>query len=375
MSKLPHVGTTIFTVMSALAQKHGAINLSQGFPDFPIDDALKNALLRAAENGPHQYQPLAGSMKLREKTAELIQESYGRKTDPETELLITAGATQAIYTTITALVSAGQEVLILDPAYDCYEAPVLLSGAKPVHVSLGTDFLPDWQRISDACNELTRMIIVNNPHNPSGTVWSERDVRELERLLDKYPRLLVLSDEVYEFITFDKPHQSVNCYPSIHERAIVISSFGKTFHITGWKIGYAVAPVRLMHEIKKVHQYLVFCVNSVAQQALADYMSPEVVSGLGPFYKKKRDLFRDALADSRFTLLPCEGTYFQLLDYKNISDSRDTDFCTELVENYGVAAIPLSVFNADGEDRGIIRLCFAKKEETLLNASKRLCRI
>ena len=375
MSKLPHVGTTIFTVMSAKANAFGAINLSQGFPDFPIDPELANCIRRSVDKNVHQYQPLSGYPLLLEKTGEIIFSQYARKLNLQEELLITAGATQAIYTTITALVSAGQEVIILDPAYDCYDAPVLLCGAKAVRVSLNKDYLPDWEMIEAACNARTKMIIINNPHNPSGKVWDQEDIIALENLLEKFPQMLVLSDEVYEFISYEKSHISLNTIESLRNRCIVVSSFGKTFHVTGWKIGYLVASEAIMREIKKVHQYLVFCVNSVAQDALANYISTEKVESLSEFYRSKRDYFQDLIKESRFEILPSEGTYFQLLDYSVISKEGDVEFCNRLISEFGVAAIPVSVFNADGKDNQRIRLCYAKKDETLLKAAEKLCRI
>jgi methionine aminotransferase len=361
--------------MSKLAMEHNAINLSQGFPNFPVDEKLIASLESVARESVHQYAPMPGSPDLLSGIGALIETAYGRKNNPGTELLVTAGATQAIFAIIQALVHPGEEVIILDPSYDCYEPPIILTGAKPVRIPLSDDFTPDWQRIEDAMNDKTRMLIINNPHNPSGKVLDSDDLHQLAALLEKFPKVLLLSDEVYEFITFEKKHISVNTIESLRERSIVVSSFGKTFHITGWKIGYLIAPEALMIEIKKVHQFLVFCVNSVAQAALAKYISQTNPLELGAFYQQKRDDFRALISNSRFELLPSEGSYFQLASYAQISDEADTEFCIRMVKEYGVAAIPLSVFNADGHDRKLIRFCFAKTTDTLTQAAERLCKI
>ena len=375
LSKLPEVGTTIFTKMSKLALENKAINLSKGFPNFKTDPELINIIKENSEKDFHQYLPMSGFPSLLEGIASLIFKRYKRNVDPSLNLLITAGATQAIFTAIQALVHAGDEVIILDPSYDCYEAPVILAGAKSIRIPLNQDFLPDWNRISKSVSSKTRLIIVNNPHNPSGTVWSEQDLRSLENLIFKHPKLYVLSDEVYEFISFEKPFFSVNTSEILRDRAIIISSFGKTFHITGWKIGYVVAPEKLMAELKKVHQFLVFCVNSLSQVCLNDYLKIAKVEELGNFYQAKRDSFREQMTTSRFELFPCDGTYFQVASYKTISSESDLDFTKRLVTEFGVAAIPLSVFNADGRDRKLIRFCFAKDDQTLLSATERLCKI
>ncbi len=373
-SKLPHVGTTIFTTMSALAQKHGAINLAQGFPNFPIDPQLQAQLVRVSQENAHQYAPLQGLITLREKVAKLIDRQYKREIDSD-EILITAGATQAIFTIIQALVFPGEEVIILDPSYDCYEAPVYLAGAKAIRLPLTATFDPDWDLIEASLNERTKILIINNPHNPSGKIWQESDFVALERLMERFPKLLLLSDEVYEFITFEKRHQSIHERSAIRERSIIVSSFGKTFHITGWKIGYLVCPKALMTEILKVHQFLVFCVNSVAQHALDAYLDLVDVNSLSAFYQQKRDSFRKGLKNSRFTLLPAEGSYFQVADYSAISKQSDVEFCQELTVKRGVAAIPISVFNANAHDASLIRFCFAKTEDTLQEAIEKLCTI
>lgn len=375
MSKLPLVGTTIFTVMSKLATENNAINLSQGFPNFPVDEKLTEILKSIATESVHQYLPMAGYAPLMEKIGQTIKSSYNRSIETSTELLITAGATQGIYTAIQAFIHFGEEVIILDPSYDCYEPAVILAGGKPIHVSLNDDFSVNWNKVEAAFTDKTKMIIVNNPQNPSGTVLSIQDIENLETILDKHPNVLLLSDEVYEYITFEEKHISANTREKLKEKSIIVSSFGKTFHITGWKIGYLVAPERLMIEIKKVHQFLVFCVNSVAQVALSKYMDHVDVNQLGSFYQDKRDLFRNLIKDSRFELLKSQGSYFQVASYASISNESDVDFTKRLVLEHGVATIPMSVFNADGKDNKLIRFCYAKDTETLTKAAERLCKI
>jgi methionine aminotransferase len=361
--------------MSKMASDYNAINLSQGFPNFPIDPILVELLQRKASDNIHQYNPMAGNPLLMNEIGLLIEKSYQRKLNVENELLVTAGATQAIFTTIQALVGRNEEVLILDPSYDCYESPIVLAGGIPKRISLNDEFLPDWDLINATVNEKTKLIITNNPHNPSGKIWAESDMKELENLLNEYPNLLVLSDEVYEYITFENKHLSVHANEFLRSRSIVVSSFGKTFHITGWKIGYLVAPEFIMKEIKKVHQFLVFCVNSVAQSVLADYLPLVKTENLGSFYQEKRDFFRKRMQSSRFELMPCEGTYFQVASYETISEESDIDFAKILVTEFAVATIPLSVFNSDLKDRKMIRFCFAKDDETLIQATDRLCKI
>lgn len=375
MSKLPDVGTTIFTVMSKLANDSGAINLSQGFPNFPVDSRLTSILERKATENVHQYMPMPGSPELRVNIAGMIEESYQRRINPETEIVITAGATQALFTAIIALVKEGDEVIVLDPAYDSYDPSIKLAGGTPIHVNLDENYRPDWSKIKAACSDKTRMIITNNPHNPSGKMWEASDFDTLESLMNRYEKLIWMSDEVYEFIAFEKDHISAHHRTNLLDRSIVCSSFGKTFHITGWKMGYMIAPDYLMTEIKKVHQFNVFCVNSVAQACLTEYLNVVEVKELGAFYQEKRDLFRSLLKKSRFKLLPCDGTYFQLADYSDISDENDVEFCRRLTTEYGVAAIPVSVFNADESDRKHIRFCFAKDDQTLISATEKLCKI
>lgn len=376
MSKLPAVGTSIFSIMSKMALEHNAINLSQGFPNFPIDKTLTEIHSRIVLEGQsNQYCPMAGHPQLLGGLQQLILQSYGRTVDAATELLVTAGATQAIFTILQALADTGDEVIVLDPCYDSYESAIILSGAKPVHVSLNEDYLPDWNAIEKAITPNTRFIITNDPHNPSGRIWSERDYEDLETLVQKNPKLLILSDEVYEYITFEKKHISVNERAKLQERSLSVSSFGKTFHITGWKIGYIVAPQYLMDEIKKVHQFLVFCVNSTAQATLATYLNEVNVRELGAFYQQKRDLFQSLLKDSRFELLPSEGTYFQLVSYHQISNEDDVAFTKRILTEHKVATIPVSVFNNDGRDLKHIRFCFAKTDETLIHAAEKLRKI
>ncbi|MBP6557177.1 MAG: aminotransferase class I/II-fold pyridoxal phosphate-dependent enzyme [Flavobacterium sp.] len=375
MSKLPHIGTSIFTVMSQMATEHQAINLSQGFPNFPVDDRLTAILSRLAKENIHQYTPMSGLPSLLEKITILTQKSYGRNVSPKEEILITAGATEGIFATIQALVKTNEEVIILDPSYDCYEAPILLSNAKPIRVSLNHDFTPNWEVIFTAANEKTKLIIINNPHNPTGKMWTENDFVQLEKLVDAYPNLLVLSDEVYEYITFEQPHISVHHRPKLWHRSISVSSFGKSFHITGWKIGYVIATENIMREIKKVHQFMVFSVSSIAQHALNEYIDLVEVKALGQFYQQKRDFFRNLIKDTKLELLPCEGTYFQVASYANISEENDLDFTKRLITEFGVATIPISIFYANGNDPKCIRFCFAKDDETLTQAAERLRRL
>ena len=372
MSKLPNVTTSIFTVMSKMATEHNAINLSQGFPNFPVDERLTKIVSQLTHENVHQYTPMSGYPPLLAKIATLVKTSYSRNILPDTEILITAGATQAIFTTLLALLKPDDEVIILDPSYDCYEAPILLSQAKPMRVALNDDYTPNWKTIANAFSDKTKMIIINNPHNPTGKILNESDFENLETLLEKYPNLLLLSDEVYEYITFEQKHLSTHTRKKLLDRCIMVSSFGKSFHVTGWKIGYLVAPEYLMTEIKKVHQFLVFSVNSICQVAVSKYIDLVDVNEIGSFYQEKRDYFRTLLKNSKFKLIPCEGTYFQVVSYANISNESDVDFCKRLIIDYGVAAIPISTFYADGKDLKLIRFCFAKDNHTLEEAAKRL---
>jgi len=375
MSKLPNIGTSIFTVMSKMATEHNAINLSQGFPNFPVDEKLADILARLTKEDVHQYTPMSGYPPLLSKIAALLKKLCHRIVQPETELLVTAGATQAIFTAIQALVNPHDEVILLDPSYDSYEAAVLLCNAQTVRVDLNDDFSPNWGRIEKAFSSKTKMMIVNNPHNPTGKIWVESDFMALETLLEKYPDVILLSDEVYEYITFEQKHISVHSRPKLRNQSLVVSSFGKSFHVTGWKVGYIVAPEHWMKEIKKVHQFVVFSVNSISQVAISEYLDLVSVEKLGNFYQEKRDYFRKLLQNSRFQLMPCEGTYFQVASYASISDENDIDFCKRLITEHGVAAIPLSVFYADGKDLKLVRFCFAKDNATLEEAAKRLCAV
>jgi len=365
---------SIFSVMSQLANEYGAINLAQGFPNFPIDQALRDAVSEAAQGEAHQYAPYQGQLTLRKAIKDLIEQNNGYPITTD-EILITAGATQAIFTTVQALVSTGDEVVLLDPCYDCYETPVLLVGGTPVHVELGQDFLPDWQAINSAVNTKTTLLIINSPHNPSGRVWSPEDFSQLMHLVSMYPNLTILSDEVYEYLTYSGAHISVRSYEALRARSVVVSSFGKTLQVTGWKMGYLSAPTDLMQRILNVHQYLVFSVNSVMQDAISRYLPTFNPAFIRIEYEERMEYFRHGLSASRFTCLPCEGTYFQTVDYSQISTQNDVDFCVWLIKEHGVAAIPLSVFYNSKKDLHHIRLCFAKDQATLTNALEKLCKI
>jgi methionine transaminase len=376
-SRLPEVGTTIFTVMSALAQQHGAVNLGQGFPDFEGDPALLDLVTEAMRAGHNQYPPMAGVAALREAVSRKIERQHGRRYDPDSEVTITAGATQALLTAVLALVHPGDEVIVLDPCYDSYVPAITLAGAQAIRVPLRQDsFGPDFDAIRAALTPRTRAIIINTPHNPSGRVWSTEERAELSRMLAP-TEVLVISDEVYEHMVFDgRVHASASAWPELAARTVVVSSFGKTFHVTGWKVGYVAAPAPLMAEFRKVHQFNVFTVNTPMQHALARYLAePAHYEGLSSFYQRKRDLFRSGLAASRFELLPCEGSYFQCVDYSAVSDLADEAFCRWLACEVGVAAIPLSPFCATAPERRIARFCFAKQDATLNTALARLAQI
>lgn len=374
-TKLPKVGTTIFTTMSKMAMDYNAINLSQGFPNFPVDERLEELLRKNSFENVHQYAPMAGLPILLERISQLIEKEYHRKVDPSSELLVTAGATQAIFTAIQALVHPGEEVIVVDPAYDCYDPAITLAQGKAVHIAMDENYCINWREIHQVVSQKTKMIILNNPHNPSGKMLSEDDIAQLTSLLENHPNLILLSDEVYEFITFEKKHISAHSNEILRNKSIIVSSFGKTFHITGWKVGYLVASEKYMKEIKKVHQFLVFSVNSVAQKTLADYIPLIEVSELGKFYQEKRDRFQSLMAGSQFELLPSDGTYFQTARFTNLSGLSDVMFCEWLVKDIGVAAIPMSVFYEDTCDFRTVRFCFAKTDETLIEATSRLCKI
>ena len=380
-TKLPKVGTTIFSVMSALAQEHGAVNLGQGFPDFGCDPKLVDCVTRAMQAGHNQYPPMPGVPALREAIATKMETLYGHRYDPAHEITVTAGATQGILTAILAVVRPGDEVIVLEPCYDSYEPNIELAGGKAVFVPLGRagepgSFKPDFDRIAAAITSRTRAIIVNTPHNPSATVWSGDDMRALAELL-RPTDIVVISDEVYEHMVFDgQPHESMARHPELAARSFIVSSFGKTYHVTGWKVGYVAAPAPLMAEFRKVHQFNVFTVNTPVQHGLAEYMAdPTPYLELPAFYGAKRDLFRAGLAGTRFRLLPSEGSYFQCVDYSAISELSEVDFCRWLTTEIGVAAIPLSVFYDGGREQRIVRFCFAKKDETLQTALQRLARL
>ncbi|WP_396182805.1 methionine aminotransferase [Flavobacterium sp.] len=372
MSKLPHLQTTIFTVMSKMAADYQAINLSQGFPNFPIDVRMTEIVARLAKTDIHQYAPMTGYPPLLEKIAQLTLDHYQRKVNPSTEILVTAGATEAIFASIQAFVQQQDEVIILDPSYDCYEMPIILSNAKPIRIALKEDYSPDFESIKNHLSTKTRMLILNNPHNPSGKIWTENDFIQLEKIIENYPDLLILSDEVYEFITFENKHISINTREKLKDRSLIVSSFGKTLHLTGWKIGYLIAPENLLKEVKKVHQYLVFSVNSLAQASINEYLAIFDVSEVASLYRQKRDFFQNILKETTFELLPCEGTYFQVASYKGISTESDLDFTKRLVTEFGVSTIPLSIFYGDNTDLKRIRFCFAKDDETLTKAAERL---
>ncbi|MGN8005263.1 pyridoxal phosphate-dependent aminotransferase [Acidovorax sp. 22279] len=373
-SKLPNVGTTIFTVMSALATEHKAVNLGQGFPDFECAPELVNAVTVAMQAGHNQYPPMTGVPALREAVARKIEALHGRAYNPNTEITITAGATQAIITAILAIVHAGDEVIVLDPCYDSYVPNIELAGGNAVRVPLtpGT-FRPDFAKISAAITPRTRAILINSPHNPSATIWTAEEMRQLEDLLAPTD-ILLISDEVYEHMVFDgAEHQSAARFAGLAARAFIVSSFGKTFHVTGWKVGTVAAPAALTAEFRKVHQFNVFTVNTPVQHGLAAYLQdPTPYLQLPAFYQAKRDLFREGLAGSRFKLLPSTGSYFQCVDISAISDLNEADFCQWLTREVGVAAIPLSAFYGDGFDQRVVRFCFAKKNETLRAALERL---
>ncbi len=373
-TKLPKVGTTIFTVMSALATQHQAVNLGQGFPDFNCDPRLVEGVTSAMTQGLNQYPPMTGVPALREAVAAKVQTMYGRHYDPATEVTITAGATQAIITAVLAVVHPGDEVIVLEPCYDSYIPNIELAGGITVPVPLTPgSFRPDFDKIAAAITPKTRAILINSPHNPSGMVWTAQEMLHLQELLAP-TNILLISDEVYEHMVFDGvPHESAARYPGLAARAFIVSSFGKTYHVTGWKVGYVAAPAPLSAEFRKVHQFNVFTVNTPVQHGLAAYMADtEPYLGLPAFYQRKRDLFRAGLAHTRFKLLPGEGTYFQCVDISEVSDLSEAEFCQWLTREIGVAAIPLSAFYGDSFDQRVVRFCFAKKDETLNAALARL---
>ena len=376
-SKLPELETSIFTKMSQMAVTHNAINLSQGFPDFGVDPELIRLMQEALEGDYNQYAPMGGIYSLRDAISRKTSRLYGAQYHPEKEVTLTAGATQAIYTAINCSVYPGDEVIIIKPAYDCYEPTVKAAGGIPVLLQLeAPDYRVDWEAFKRILNPKTRMVIINTPHNPSGTILREKDLLTLEKLLHP-TNTLVLSDEVYEHLVFDgKVHESVCKFPGLRERSFICASFGKTFHITGWKMGYCLAPDYLMSEFRKIHEFVVFSVSHPAQRALKIYLEdPSRYEGLGAFFQEKRDLFLNALKGSRFRYTPSEGTYFQLLDYSEISKESDIKFAEYLTLEKGVASIPTSVFNLGRKDFNQLRFCFAKNDDTLLRAVEILCRL
>ncbi|WP_225901803.1 methionine aminotransferase [Zobellia barbeyronii] len=371
-SKLPNAKTTIFTTVGNLARKHNAVDLSQGFPNFEVDEKLKSLVTDAMQNGHNQYAAMQGYYGLREIISQKIEKLHNRVYNPETEIMVTVGATQAIFTAITAFVNKGDEVIVLKPAYDCYEPAITLNGGIPIYVQLDADgYQVNWEIFKSKISERTRMVIINTPHNPSGRVFSKEDMLQLQEIL-RPTNCIVLSDEVYEHIIFDgNEHQSASRFKDLAQRSFVCASFGKTFHVTGWKMGYCAAPAELMQEFRKTHQFAVFCVDHPVQRAMAAYLkNEENYLSLPSFYQEKRDLFLEGLKDSRFKFKPSEGTYFQLLDYTEITKENDEDFAKRLIVDYKLASIPISSFNDDHRQDGVLRFCFAKKNETLEQALK-----
>ena len=377
-SKLPNVRTTIFSVMSALATKHHAINLSQGFPDFDSDQKLIDLVSKAMNSGYNHYAPMLGNLELREAISKKFNLLYNTSYHSENEITITAGATQAIFTIITTFIKPNDEVIIFRPAYDSYQPAIELNGGLAVSVQLkaSKNFKVDWNEVKEKINSQTKMIIVNTPHNPSGSVFSKEDMLQLQNLT-KNTNIIVLSDEVYEHMIYDdEKHQSACLFPDLKSRSFVVASFGKTFHNTGWRIGYCCAPKELMQEFIKVHQFNVFCVHHPTQKGIADYLeAPKHYLELSAFYQKKRNLFLNLIKDSRFKFTPSKGTYFQVLDYSVITNEHDVDFAKRLTIDFGIASIPLSVFNSNNVDNKVLRFCFAKTDDTLKKAAHILNRI
>lgn len=376
-SKLPQTGTTIFSVMSAMAQAYGAVNLGQGFPDFPMAPRLIAEVQKAMEAGYNQYAPMPGWLPLREAIAEKSKLLYQTDINAETEITITPGATYAIYTALTTVLQPGDEVIFFEPAYDSYAPNILLNGARPIPLPLTyPDYKINWDRVQASISPRTKAIIINSPHNPTGTVLQEQDIQQLKEIV-RDTGVYIVSDEVYEHLIYDNlPHLSLLRYPELFERSFICASFGKTYHCTGWKLGYCVAPEQLMKEYRKVHQYLGFSCFTPAQVALANFMqNPEQYLSLPAFYQKKRDYFIELLQESKLKLLPCSGSFFICASYGDISGEKDTDFATRLVKELGIAVIPVSAFYHNKEDNHVVRLCFAKKEATLEAAAERLLRV
>jgi len=373
-SKLPGVSTTIFSVMSKLAAEYKAINLSQGFPDYPADPKLIELVDKAMKDGFNQYAPMPGNQLLKETIAQKVEKLYQVKYNPESEITVTAGGTQAIFTALTSIINSGDEVIIFEPAYDSYAPTIrLLGGLVKTYELAPPHYGIDWDMVKKLFTSSTRMIILNSPQNPTGSILSEEDMKSLIKLISGTD-ILILSDEVYEHLIYDEQkHKSVMLFPELRERSFIIASFGKLLHATGWKLGYCLAPEALTKEFRKVHQFNVFSVNSPMQQAIAEYLQePDHYTGIGSFFQQKRDYFRSLLAETRFELLPCNGSYFQCVSYQQISDEKDTDFSMRLIKEFGVATIPVSAFYQKGTDHKIIRFCFAKKDETLALAAEKL---
>lgn len=369
-SKLPNVKTTIFTTVGNLARKYNAIDLSQGFPNFEADAKLMELVTQAMHDGHNQYAAMQGYYGLREVIFEKIEKLHGRSYDPEKEITVTVGATQAIFTAVTAFVNKGDEVIVLKPAYDCYEPAIEVNGGIPVYVQLNaTDYKVDWAVFKSKITPNTRMVVINTPHNPSGGIFSKEDLLQLQEIL-RPTNIILISDEVYEHIVFDgQEHQSVSRFDDLAQRSFVCASFGKTFHVTGWKMGYCAAPAALMHEFRKTHQFAVFCVDHPVQRAMATYLkNEETYLGLNDFYQEKRDFFLAGLKGSKFRFTPSQGTYFQLVDYTQITDESDEDLAKRLIIDHKLASIPISSFNVGNRNDGVLRFCFAKKRETLEKA-------
>ena len=376
-TKLPNIGMSIFPIMTALAKQHGAVNLAQGFPGFSADEQLLHLINQYTSKGFNQYAPLMGYIPLREKLSEKIEQQHQKYYHPEKEICITAGATQAIYTAITAIVEEGDEVIVIEPAYDCYVPAIILNQGIPVRSQLKPiTYEIDWEDIKRKINSRTKAILINTPHNPTGKVWKQSDIDELIKIV-RNSNIFVISDEVYEHVTFDGlPHLSVSKYPELAERAFVIYSFGKTYHLTGWRTGYVVAPEFMMKEFVQSHQYMVYAVNTPLQYALADYsLNTEAYTKLSAFFEQKRNAFIQSIQSSAFGILPCEGTYFLLLDYQNLSDAKDTDYANFLTKEYKIASIPTSVFYGNKRQDKVLRVCFAKSDEELEKGAEALCNV
>ncbi len=376
-SKLPGIGPSIFSVMTQMANEHQAINLSQGFPDFDCAPELLDLVKKSYEAGYNQYAPMPGLLELREQIAAKVNRLHGADYHPDHEVTVTAGGTQAIFTAISAFVQANDEVIIFEPAYDCYAPAVKAMGGIVKYMPLNPpDFAIDWTQVQKLTNGNTRMIIINSPHNPTGMVWGEEDLQQLQKIT-RNTNILILSDEVYEHLIFDeKKHLSLAEYPELKERSLIVASFGKLFHTTGWKMGYCLAPEALMKEFRKIHQFMVFSVNTPMQYAIAKYLNgKENFDDLGILFQEKRDFFRKLISGSRFQLMDCHGSYFQLVSYQDISEEPDTDFAARLVKEHGVASIPVSAFYSKNTDHHLLRFCFAKKEATLEKAAEALMKV